>query len=262
MLSAVLLALLPPSPEIGPLVKKGVEAPVAVCSAVAASMEGSSRLYTAKHCVARGGTHLWLPGLVGNGLEPGKSQWKSVTARQGPQWTHVPGQDLAWSELPSPVKAFPIGQPPVVGEAVDLVGYPQGKGPQRVRCVYQGVVVLTGTPPVLRRSLACQGLPAGPLQGFSGGAVLNARGHVVGVVVSGVFTPRGWAPGFEPLQPPASRQEVFWTVGTAVPAPATIQWSEDANGALTSFEIKGSDGRRHSSWPPLPSRPPTGSLRP
>lgn len=261
--SLVLAAVLPVVAELGPLLKKGESAPAAVCSAFAVKEGPSVRVFTAAHCLHAGSTHLWLPGLVGNGLSPGQSQWKQVVALPAARWQVKPGHDLAWVDPGQPMAAWARGAPPQVGEHVTLLGYPQGKGPQRIACVYQGVLVLAGHIPGVRPSLRCEGLPSGPLQGMSGGVVLNARDQAVGVVVSGVRTLEGWAPGFEPLEAPATSRHSapFWTVGTAVPSPAVVEWETGASGQVVRFEIRGPDRSIHSYWPPLPFTPPAGNLR-
>lgn len=265
MLSSLLLALaLPVTAPLGPLLKKGEAAPAAVCSAFAVSSGGTTRLFTAAHCLGPDTTHLWLPGLVGNGLTPGKSRWDRVLAFPAPRWVPLPGRDLVWVAVETSVPAWPQGKPPVVGDVLTVMGYPQGQGPQRLECIYRGMLVLDGPVPQVRPSLECPRQPAGALQGLSGGVVLNAQQQAVGVLVSGARTPLGWAPGFEPLAEvkPGPHREVFWTTGTAVPAPAFIQWDLSGQGKVQRFRVLGPGNEVLSFWPPLPSAPATDSLRP
>ncbi len=252
--------------QVGPLVRKGENAPAAVCSAFAVRQAAGLRLVTAAHCLKTNSMHLWFPGLEGNGLAPGKSHWSQVLAFPAMRWRRVPGHDLALVSLTTNVSAWPSGPMPEVGEPVVIYGYPQGLGVRTVACVYQGVVLLAGQPPRVRPSLSCQGLPSGALQGFSGGAVVNAQGQAVGVVVSGIRTHAGWAPGFEPLdsgwQTAGPHRERFWNVNTAVPALSELAWWVDKQGNVDGWKVLGPDGALHSFGPRLPSADRAGSLRP
>ena len=190
-----------PVMDVGPLIE---QAPAGVCTAFVGKQGVRPVLYTAAHCLKKEKTKLWLPGLEGNAAALQNSKWTHVSAFSPTTWRVVPGRDLAWAPLAdraSPSISSPMPSP---GDRLVVLGYPEGRGVQRLECVYRGVALLDDEGVARPRPEMDCGQPTGFRRhtGFSGGPVLSQKGGVVGVLVSGTVSSAGAVRlGFEPLSP-------------------------------------------------------------
>ena len=227
---------------VGPLVE---QIPSGVCSAFLAQREGHDVVYTAAHCLGSK-TKLWLPGLEGNAQQLRESRWSQVRPFPPEDWQHLPRQDVAWAPASLEGTALLTGPLPVPGDRLVVWGYPEGKGATRLECAYRGVALLDDRSQARPRPEMECGKPRGFVRhtGFSGGPVLNAQGHVVGVLVSGTRSASGEVRlGFEPLRPwlkegwSRHRASLAWDT----PLPQSLEMKV-ASGQLVEYRLVSPDG--------------------
>lgn len=255
---AVLMLLSSSSMAVGPLLPRGEGAPHTVCSAFAASAGKQVRLFTARHCLTSPHLRVWLPGLEGNAMDPGTSRWSEVHPMPASSWTvRTPGEDLAHAPVAFDATAFEQGSMPVVGDVLEVRGYPGGVGPVSLSCAMAGVVILDLPVPRLRPSLRCTTALPSPLKGMSGGPVLNEQGQVVGVLASGTPAPEGGTLlGFEPLDASwLDRKQSRHALITDEGAPTHRVHIKAKEGVLEAYWVASPTGTVWSWWPQNFDRP-------